>query len=104
MGIKEKRIHMGTPRPRWGGDTPIYCLERSDREHTPDNKRPGQVHYSRCDFRVTRFHGSQDANVSFEMTETTQAKEGGPMQTRVIGMSMPQADAEAFARFILEGK
>lgn len=102
MRIIQPRVTMGEPRPRFGdGENPVLCLERTDREHTPDNKRPGQVHSSRATLTVTRYW---EKSVAFELQEVTQANAESKHQLRTISMTMPREEAERFARFILEGK
>jgi hypothetical protein len=76
-------------------------LELFDPDHTPWNKRAGEVHDSRCTLTVE--HCARGGWASIRMEETTQAKSGGPLQSRTISLCIPIDMAKAVAE-VLAGK
>ena len=91
---------MGAPRKRYDFDKAPNTLDYTDDDHTPYNKRHGEVK-SRLVVSVESHVG----HVAVRLTETTKANRNSDrVQTRTISATMTREHAEAFARFILETK
>lgn len=81
----------GSGRDPSPDDAPVMIAWRwRDTDHTPYNKRSGQVESSRATLSVTAaFQG-----LSIELSECTQATHGGNFIERIISVSL-DADARA---------
>lgn len=89
----------------YGDKSPIQAIQYRDSNHTPDNKRQGQVN-SQLTVTAKRHEAGEYVELSFEEITTTGGQYNGdkPARTagRTISNSFKIAEALKLARFIVE--